>query len=209
MRIAAHYRFAGPHERFLTHLDLTNDNDYENQLAGLSRRSGGNEMKRITTTLMVGAILLFGAVTMPARGDDQQIDRRHVRTVEVQNVTPRGGKNVALQIAINPPPGIKLPTNISALVNDRQIDLYDDGRWPDERGGDGVYCVGGATKDGQPLSDKATLRVQSSGMFEPHAVAPKFSCSIFIVECPKDCKSALTQSRCVICVKVTDCGLSF
>lgn len=165
-------------------------------------------MKRITITLMMGTTLLFAAVIAPGRAADQEIDRRHVKTVEVRNVTPRGGKNIALEIAINPPPGVKLPRGISALVNGGQVHLYDDGRWPDERAGDGVYSAAAATKNGQPLNDKATLRLQSNSLFEPSALAPKFSCTLKIVECPSNCKSSIFQTRCVVCISVQDCELT-
>jgi len=164
-------------------------------------------MKRITIALMMGTVVLLAAVIAPGRGADQEIDRRHVKTVEVRNVTPRGGKNVALDIAINPPPGVKLPRGISAVVNGRQVHLYDDGRWPDERAGDGVYSAAASTKDGQPLKDKATLRLQRS-TFGPTTFAPKISCTLKIVECPTNCKSAIFQTRCVICISVQDCELS-
>ena len=108
-------------------------------------------MKRLTTTLLIGTTLLLCAVIAPGRGDDQELAKRHVKSIEVWNVPQRGGKNVALGIAVNQSPGLTLPRGITALINDRQVHLYDDGRWPDPSAGDGVYTVAGSTRDGQPL----------------------------------------------------------
>jgi hypothetical protein len=166
-------------------------------------------MKFVALILMVGGTLLVSAFSTPSRGDDSQLDRKHVRSVEIRNVAARNGKNVSLDIAVNPPPNIKLPRGISAVVNGRQVHLYDDGRWPDERTGDGVYSVGGSTRDKQPLSDKTTLRGQSAGLPEAVAASPKVKCTLRQVECPRDCKSAIFGSKCVICLEFKDCEISF
>ena len=163
-------------------------------------------MKTVASILMILATTLAGAFTAAGSSDDRGLDRRNVRSVELRNVSPRNGKNVALDIAVNPPAGIRLPRGISATINGQQVNLLDDGTWPDSRAGDGVYSVGGATKE--PLADKATLRLQSAGRFEPVG-SPKVECKFTAVECPANCTSVLFGSKCVVCLKFEGCTVSF
>ena len=162
-------------------------------------------MKRIMTTVIITAVLSLFAVLAPGSAADVELDKRHVKLVEIRPVTPRNGKNVALSITVTPPVGVKLPREISASVNEKQVDFHDDGRWPDERAGDGVYSIAAATKSGEPLNEKTTLRVKSNSH---HAAAPNISCTLKVVECPSSCKSVVTGSKCVICFKIESCEIS-
>jgi len=165
-------------------------------------------MKRTVVALMITTMLLLGAVLTSGRGSDFQVEKRHVKSIEVRNVPARNGKNVALEIAVKPPPDVKLPTGITALVDGRQVHLYDDGRWPDERAGDGLYTVAGATKNGDALREKLTLRLPSSGTFEHHAAVPA-ECTVRVVDCPASCESVLFRSKCVVCFKIENCEFKF
>jgi hypothetical protein len=165
-------------------------------------------MRRLTTALIIATTLLLGAILTSAHNSDFELEKRHVKNIAVRNVSPRNGKNVALEIAVNPPPGVKLPRGITALVNTRQVQLYDNGAWPDDRGGDGVYTAGAATKSGEPLKENTTFRLPGGELFE-HAVAPKISCKFKVKECPKDCTSILFHSKCVICFELEECEISF
>ena len=168
---------------------------------------GEEKMKRLTAFLTIAmSLLLFGTI-VPGRSKDLELGKRHVKSVEMRNVSPRNGRNVALDINVKAPVGASLPKGITALLNDRQVHFYDDGRWPDERAGDGVYSVAGATKSGEPLDERTTLRVQSTELFEHHAALPKISCTLKVVECPSDCKSVLFHSKCVICLKLESCEI--
>src|SRR5207245_4737726 len=135
--------------------------------------------------------LLLCAIMVPGRVVNLEIEKRHVKAIEVRPVTPRNGKNVALSVAVNAPSNVKLPRGLTALVNDHQVHLYDDGRWPDDSARDGVYSAGGRTKEGQQLKDKTTLLNQSSGLLYHHAPAVDVKCTLTIVDCQKNCKSVL------------------
>src|SRR5215467_1683830 len=155
-------------------------------------------MKRITAALAITAMMLLVTVLTSGHGTDFQVEKRHVKTLTIRNVPERGGKNVALEVGVQPPAGVKLPRGITALVNDYQVNLYDDGRWPDDRAGDGVYAAAGVTRDGKPLNEKSTLRLATGALLEHHASLPEISCKFRVVECPKDCTSVIFGSKCVI-----------
>src|SRR5262249_22610237 len=159
-------------------------------------------MKTVASILMILATTLAGAFTASGSSDDKGLDRRNVRTVELRNVSPRNGKNVALDIAVTPPAGTRLPRGISVTVNGQQVNLLDDGTWPDARAGDGVYSTGGTTKE--PLTDKSTLRLQSTSSVEPVG-PPKVECRFTAVECPANCTSVVFGSKCVVCLKFEGC----
>jgi hypothetical protein len=164
-------------------------------------------MRKVTIAVVIATALLFCIVSVPGRGGDFEVDSRHVKSIEIRNVSARNNKNVALDIVVNPPPNTRLPKGISALVNNHQVNLYDDGRWPDEHANDGIYTAAGATKNGEPLDEKAIFR-PGSGLYGHHAM-PKISCKFVRVECPKDCTSIIFHSKCVICFDLRECTIEF
>ena len=164
---------------------------------------------RIAAAIAITATILLATILTAGHGADFELEKKHVKTLTVRNVTERDGKNVALGVGVQPPAGVKLPRGITALVNDHQVHLYDDGRWPDDRAGDAVYTAAGATKDGDPLTEKSTLRLSSAGLFEHHVSSPEISCKFKVVECPKDCTSVLFGSKCVICFSLEECTIKF
>jgi len=166
-------------------------------------------MKRIAAALAITATTLLVTVLTSGRGTDFELEKKHVKTLTVRNVTERSGKNVALEVGVEPPAGVRLPRGITALVNDRQVHLYDDGRWPDDRASDGVYTGAGLTRGGDPLIEKSTLRLSAAGLFEHHASAPKIGCKFKVVECPKDCTSIIFGSKCTVCFKIEECSIEF
>ena len=166
-------------------------------------------MKKISVALAITAIILIVTVLTSGRGADFELEKKHVKTLTIRNVPERGGKNVALEVGVQPPAGVKLPRGITALVNDHQVHLYDDGRWPDDRASDGVYTAAGLTKDGAPLIEKSTIRLPGGGVLEHHASVPEISCKFKVVECPKDCTSIIFGSKCVICFKLEECTIKF
>jgi len=164
---------------------------------------------RVAAAIAITATILLATILTAGHGADFELEKKHVKTLTVRNVTERDGKNVALGVGVQPPAGVKLPRGITALVNDHQVHLYDDGRWPDDRASDGVYTAAGATKDGKPLIEKSTLRLAGAGMLEHHASVPEISCKFVVVECPTDCKSIIFGSKCVVCFKLEDCTIKF
>jgi hypothetical protein len=165
--------------------------------------------RTVTAAIAITATIFLATILSSGRSADFELEKKHVKSLTVRNVPDRGGKNVALEVGVEPPAGVKLPRGITALINDRQVHLYDDGRWPDDRANDGVYTTAGATKDGKPLIEKSTLRLASGQLLEHHANLPAISCKFKVVECPKDCKSVIFGSKCVVCFSLEECSISF
>jgi hypothetical protein len=159
---------------------------------------------RLSIVAALFALLLCAVVT-PAWVDEPEVDPRDARAIAIEPIAkPREGKNVALSLEIKS--AKRLPRGLSVVINGRQVKLTDDGRWPDARAGDGIFSVGAKTSDGQPLKEKTLLRLDGSAH---HVEAPAISCTLKRVECPKDCKSAVFGSRCVLCFELTECTISF
>ena len=164
-------------------------------------------MKTVRLLIFVAlSLLLSVAATAGHRITD--VEKKQVKTIEVRNVNPKNGKNVALSLEVDSA-STKLPNGLTALVNDRQVNVYDDGRWPDERASDGIYTVGATTRDHEPLKEKSTLRLQTSGFSLHHAPQPAVSCTLRVVECPKTCTSIIFGSKCAICLKLEECTIEF
>jgi hypothetical protein len=166
--------------------------------------------KTIAALTAVSAVLICVTVA-PAVMDEAEVDPRDVKAIALAPIAePLNGKNVALTLEVKPPRPKRLPRGISIVINGKQVNLVDDGTWPDARAGDGIYTAAAKTKDGQPLKEKIIQRLeQSGGQLEHHASALPSSCTFRRVDCPVGCKSLIFRTRCVICFELVECEIGF
>ena len=108
-------------------------------------------MKRPLAALAVAAFFVLCGVLTSARVTEDEVQPQDARAIATAPVHERNGKNVALTLEVRPDSPRKLPRGLSILVNDHQVNLYDDGRWPDEQSGDGIYTTAGKTTDAKEL----------------------------------------------------------
>ena len=158
--------------------------------------------------IILGALsaLLLCSVVATAWVDEPEISPSELKAISTEPIAkPRDGKNVAVTLEVKQ--GQKrLPRGVTIVVNRKQVALKDDGNWPDLVAGDGIFTVGAKTTDGAPLKKKTSLRLDGSSH---HAEAPSISCTFKKVECPKDCRSVIFGSKCVVCLEFSDCTISF
>ena len=149
--------------------------------------------------------LLLCSVVATAWVNEQDISPSDLKAISSEPLAkPRDGKNVAVTLEVKS--GKQLPRGVSIVVNRKQVALKDDGNWPDLIAGDGIFTVGAKTTDGEPLKRKTSLRLDVSSH---HSEAPSVGCTFKRVECPKDCRSILFGSKCVVCLELTECTISF
>ena len=166
-------------------------------------------MRRAIAAFAVTTFFVLGGVLTSARVSDDEVQPQDAKAISTAPIRERNGKNVALTLEVHPDTPKKLPKGITILINDRQAHLYDDGRWPDEQAGDGIYTTAGKTTDGKPLEKKTSLPIRV-GQRSNHFVSPlpSIGCSFAVVECPKDCKSWIFGAKCLVCFKLSECSIS-
>jgi hypothetical protein len=166
-------------------------------------------MRKRTATLAIIPFFAICAVITPARLKDEEVNARDAKKIATAPIPERNGKNVALTLEVRPDTPKNLPKGLTILVNGRQAHLYDNGRWPDETAGDGIYTAAGKTKDGKPLQEKTSAAIRSD-QSSNHAAKPlpSIGCTFTVVKCPSTCTSTVFGTKCVLCVKIESCTIT-
>src|SRR5262249_6640011 len=147
-------------------------------------------MRKTIVAFAITSFFLVSGLLTSARVGDDELEPRDAKAISTSPIKERNGKNVALTVEVHPDGPKKLPKGVTVLINNRQAHLYDDGRWPDEQSGDGIYTIAGKTTDGKPLEKKTSLPLrigQRSNHVE--SLVPSIGCSFEVVDCPVGCKS--------------------
>lgn len=170
---------------------------------------GDLKMRKGIAVFALTTFFVLCTVLSSARVLNDEVQPGDAKLISTSPIRERNGKNVALSLEVRPDGPRKLPRGLTILVNNRQVHLYDDGRWPDEQSGDGIYTTAGKTTDGKPLEKKTSFPIRL-GQRSNHFVnpLPSIGCTFERVECPKDCTSILFGSKCLICFNLKECSIS-
>jgi hypothetical protein len=171
----------------------------------------GDDTRRALAAALIATFLFICVIAAPAaRVADSEIESREAKSIAVAPVAARNGKNVALILEVRPDTPRALPRGATILVNGKQVHLYDDGRWPDGREGDGLYAAAARTKDGKPLRERTVSPIRTNAAtFDPVSMALSIGCTFKSVKCPSGCKSIIFGTKCVVCLEFESCELSF
>jgi hypothetical protein len=168
-------------------------------------------MRKIIISLAAAGLILWAAPA-PASPDETEVEKADVQAVNLEAIaSPRDGKNVALTLEARPRSRKQLPRGLSVVINGKQVNLTDDGAWPDAQAGDGVYTAAGRTRNGRPFKDRVSLRLQQSAAgfeFAPVSAAA-LGCTFRSVTCGAGCKSIIFRTKCVVCFELESCEIGF
>ena len=108
----------------------------------------------------------------------------------------------------SPPPSLKIS------INGKVAQVFDTGKYPDVKGGDGIYTIAGKPNFIETTAIQEVYAIKNGGLTpvfsaDTHSERFVWKCRGRITtNCPPDCKSIIFKQPCIVCI-VFDCSITW
>ncbi len=110
-------------------------------------------------------------------------------------------RTIARVTAVAPADGAALPVGFAVSYGAETIEVTDDGRFPDDTAGDGVFSGTTDVSTG-PAHQSSCIDLQGAAAAPTHeGLAHPRACYVKTVPCQEGCRSVIFHTRCIVCLE--------
>lgn len=110
-------------------------------------------------------------------------------------------RTIARVTGVAPADGAVLPVGFAVSYGAETIEVADDGRFPDDKAGDGVFSGTTDVPTG-PAHQSSCIDLQGAAAAPPHVgLAHPLGCYWKTVPCQEGCRSVIFRTRCLVCIE--------